>query len=1250
MAALLSEIGIDYSQIENILSVILVVWGLPSIVLGILEAFFGYKLLKLIRGLFGGFCGGLFGFFAGLIANATHHSSGDFWTSCLICALAFAAVGAIINVLLLYVGVFLESWIISGVIFSILSRSIPAGVIIGLLAAIVCILLFKYSVILFTAIEGGIVAGEALGDLISELETVSNEDLYGLISGQKTSGGILVSIIASVLLIVSGIWIQVRKKKKETASRTESIIVPYARYIVCLVFGAFGGIRGFVFTSGIGRMVSFAAVLIATILLLMGMYSQKKQYLLYGSYLCILAFLLKLPVIGYLSAASGPSAIGIILCFISVILVTLISVLTSLALQDRNFKLRIQANRNLEFIMKYGSLIIVGLLAITEIMQLFSTYGGTVSDSCMIIVLSALLYSVAERSIYYDRYFYEKKRSTVQKEEKRGMPSPNAYDPAVDIVNRVHSDQPESHNHQQYHNTQYRKTAGSDRQHGYGNSADYRADSNVVRSANGQMTLTEAFGSDLAAAAGKVLTEGDHSRIHYLPRENDDGSWDCTCGNNNNSGEQFCRFCGAEHKELKEKLNYQYLHDYVLKEERLEEEQNRRIEEEHRQTELQKKEAADRQRAIKQQEAAERRKKAGQAATKAGAGVKKALHKAGSFIKKHRKIVIPACIAAVCLIAFISYYRSPAAVTNRLIKEAESEEDPGEQLALYRNLYEGRYIVKAHTIHTDAGDIADDTPGTALGWEDSSRGYKVSKEYFSLLVESGDYEDALAVQKQMERLYGDDKDYHDFIANYTQINGSVNFSVASGDYDTPQTVLITRSEDAPAYSRIEYTIDGAEFNFDDLATDDSIPVNLDWDGDYVIEAWLEGIFGGETEKQVETYHIALDIPQNVQSSIESGSYQSPQTITLSTESSDSIIYYTLDGSDPSDQSTQYTGEIQIGSGMTNLKAVCYNSDGLASGISSFMYMIKSAGWNYIYSGQVTEGYSGYDYDYLRDDGGIRAVEKESGAEHALVADASAVYEYNTNLYYIQPDVQDIMVVRDLNADDIYGQVAGIEMESQYAPDTMLGVGHYIYLYSTEDKGLLKIDINDIDGYMNGATASAPAAKRVYSGDIIELGTDGSSLYIVTGFSVIRMNVDSDESQDILSGNITSFATIDGEHLYYVEDGIAKSDGQDIQFAQANMMPDSDGDIAPDSDSSVTLSGSSIKIQLTTSGVYVTQDRTYTVVTRPASIWETSSEEHYLRYLLENPASGNYWVCQRPMYVTDYGLYTGTVKLRTPDQM
>ena len=65
-------------------------------------------------------------------------------------------------------------------------------------------------------------------------------------------------------------------------------------------------------------------------------------------------------------------------------------------------------------------------------------------------------------------------------------------------------------------------------------------------------------------------------------------------------------------------------------------------------------------------------------------------------------------------------------------------------------------------------------------------------------------------------------------------------------------------------------------------------------------------------KQTSVTYTNLSQSLAVQFSLPTGTYGTPQTVTLSDASTNAVIYYTLDGSTPTTSSPVYTAPIQVG--------------------------------------------------------------------------------------------------------------------------------------------------------------------------------------------------------------------------------------------------------------------------------------------------------------------------------------------------
>ena len=73
-------------------------------------------------------------------------------------------------------------------------------------------------------------------------------------------------------------------------------------------------------------------------------------------------------------------------------------------------------------------------------------------------------------------------------------------------------------------------------------------------------------------------------------------------------------------------------------------------------------------------------------------------------------------------------------------------------------------------------------------------------------------------------------------------------------------------------------------------------------------------------------------------SVAEGTYTEAQSVTISCETQGATIYYTLDGSTPTNASTEYTGAINV-TETTTIKAIAYDATGAASNVATATYNI-----------------------------------------------------------------------------------------------------------------------------------------------------------------------------------------------------------------------------------------------------------------------------------------------------------------------
>ncbi len=136
-----------------------------------------------------------------------------------------------------------------------------------------------------------------------------------------------------------------------------------------------------------------------------------------------------------------------------------------------------------------------------------------------------------------------------------------------------------------------------------------------------------------------------------------------------------------------------------------------------------------------------------------------------------------------------------------------------------------------------------------------------------------------------------------------------------GEYVATQNLILTASYDAKEYTVKFYDYDGnvlsnQTVNYgdsseipDDLTEDGRIFLGWDYNGN------LLEVDRNVTAIPVYVFEETVETPV---ADVESGSYNSAQTVTLSCETENAVIYYTLDGSDPiGEAGIEYTAPITV---------------------------------------------------------------------------------------------------------------------------------------------------------------------------------------------------------------------------------------------------------------------------------------------------------------------------------------------------
>lgn len=166
--------------------------------------------------------------------------------------------------------------------------------------------------------------------------------------------------------------------------------------------------------------------------------------------------------------------------------------------------------------------------------------------------------------------------------------------------------------------------------------------------------------------------------------------------------------------------------------------------------------------------------------------------------------------------------------------------------------------------------------------------------------------------KSINELLLDSKDEAVIATYQNYVAMEPEFSLAEGYYTTVQPLKLS----AYGNGKIYYTLDGT------LPDENSelytVPIVLE-DGENTITAYFVNEFGIASEYVTKTFHIKIDRLPGPELSAMSGEYHFPLLIEVLENAEN--IYYTTDGSEPTEASTPYTQPIPMPLGKSTFKFV-----------------------------------------------------------------------------------------------------------------------------------------------------------------------------------------------------------------------------------------------------------------------------------------------------------------------------------------
>ena len=198
--------------------------------------------------------------------------------------------------------------------------------------------------------------------------------------------------------------------------------------------------------------------------------------------------------------------------------------------------------------------------------------------------------------------------------------------------------------------------------------------------------------------------------------------------------------------------------------------------------------------------------------------------------------------------------------------------------------------------------------------------------YKELLKIYEDQNDTKAILKLVDTLTS--KDIKAIFKNY--IVKSPEFEVKPGTYNKEMDVTMSASTNAQIY----YTLDGTKPTTSSDLYSGKITLK---EGSYIIRAIAVNDYDISSKEKEGKFEIVLEAPDAPKASVESGTYDTLQSITITAPQGCSI-YYTWDGTNPNANSYAYAGPFEMLPGNNILSVIAIDQNEKASEVVRYNYI------------------------------------------------------------------------------------------------------------------------------------------------------------------------------------------------------------------------------------------------------------------------------------------------------------------------
>ncbi len=197
--------------------------------------------------------------------------------------------------------------------------------------------------------------------------------------------------------------------------------------------------------------------------------------------------------------------------------------------------------------------------------------------------------------------------------------------------------------------------------------------------------------------------------------------------------------------------------------------------------------------------------------------------------------------------------------------------------------------------------------------------YYASKQDYAMIEEIlSNCEDMIVVNQ-----------FQNYLANEPE------FSSPEGTYDEIVYLKLSSNSEGTIY----YTLDGTMPTYESPVYKEPLILDL---GIYKINAIFVNSYGIESDVASKTYTIDIRVPKPPNVLLAGGNYQTPELIEVDVQLY-CTVYYTTDGTMPTNESTEYTGPVPMPLGTSHFTFIAYSQEGIPGEVTEVDYNLSLQG-------------------------------------------------------------------------------------------------------------------------------------------------------------------------------------------------------------------------------------------------------------------------------------------------------------------